>query len=97
MISYQNFIGIDMGKDTFFVCVNDSKTTQSYANTSDGIALFMNDHGALLPTALCVVETTGGYELSLVYSLCQGSYAVHRAVSMVIENGATSVNENAAT
>jgi len=79
MTSYQNFIGIDIGKDSFFVCVNGSKSTSSYANTSDGIDLFMNEQAFLLPSSLCIVETTGGYELALVYALCQGSYAVHRA------------------
>ncbi len=79
MTSYQNFIGIDMGKDTFVGSVNASNTTSSYNNTSEGFALFIADHASLLPTALCVVETTGGYELSFVYALCHESYAVHRA------------------
>ena len=79
MTSYQNFIGIDMGKFTFVVALNDTKKTTEYENSPAGIAQFIQEHHDILPQALSIVETTGGYELPLLYALNGKDYHVHRA------------------
>lgn len=79
MIEYQKFIGIDIGKFNFVAAVHNDKTTHEYENTSEGINTFIRDNKDILPNTLIIIETTGGYELELIYSLCQLNYAVHRA------------------
>lgn len=86
MTPYINFIGIDMGKFSFVVATNDQKTTQEYENSSAGIGQFIEDTQSLLTTSLLVVETTGGYELNLLYTLCQQGHAVHRADTRKVKN-----------
>lgn len=86
MTPYINFIGIDMGKFSFVVATNDQKTTQEYENSSAGIGQFIEDTQSLLATSLLVVETTGGYELNLLYTLCQQGHAVHRADTRKVKN-----------
>jgi len=79
MIEYQNFLGIDIGKFNFVVAVHNKKTTIEYENTADGIAKFIVDYKDILSNSLIVMEPTGGYEIELLYTLCDRSYAVHRA------------------
>lgn len=76
---YQNFIGIDIGKDHFAAALSTDKTVQTFANTPDGFHLFQKAYNKQLPTALVILETTGGYERELVRYLQQQSTAVHRA------------------
>jgi len=86
MTPYINFIGIDIGKFSFVVATNDQKTTQEYENSSAGIGQFIEDTQSLLATSLLVVETTSGYELNLLYALCQQGHAVHRADTRKVKN-----------
>ena len=86
MIVYQNFIGIDMGKWSFTISIYGQKTTTEYENTTIGISEFIQDHEGILPNSLCVVEATGGYELSLLYALCVANYAIHRADARKVKN-----------
>lgn len=79
MKEYQNFIGIDIGKFSFVVASLDKKTTSEYQNSAAGIAEFIDEYKEVLPDALTVLETTGGYELELLYTLCGCSFDVHRA------------------
>lgn len=79
MKEYQNFIGIDIGKFSFVVALLDRKTTSEYQNSAAGIAEFIDEYKDILPNALTVLETTGGYELDLLYTLCEYSFDVHRA------------------
>ncbi len=79
MKSYNNFIGIDMGKNNFVVAVHTQKTTKEYANTASGIAEFMEDKNEVLSTGLCVLEVTGGHEMHLLLCLCNAGIFVHRA------------------
>lgn len=79
-------MGIDIGKFSFIVAIHDKKSTFEYANTSDGIAQFIADHQDILPNTLVVMETTGGYELELLYTICQGGYAAHRADTRKVKN-----------
>ncbi len=50
-----------------------------YPNDISGIQAFLTEYSAKLQQALCVIETTGGYEAPLLLTLCQQHIAVHRA------------------
>jgi len=86
MKEYQNFIGIDIGKFKFVVAVLNKKTIAEYDNSSDGIAKFIKDYQDALPDALVIMETTGGYELELLYTLCGHNFHVHRANTRKVKN-----------
>ncbi len=79
MSLYSNYIGVDIGKDFFVVAVYDSKKTHEYVNSPRGIKAFINDFKSKLKNGLCVLETTGGYEMRLLLTLCEAGFAVHRA------------------
>jgi len=76
---YQNFIGIDISKYDFSVAVLGEKKTTRYTNDTDGFNAFVSSYQDQLKNGLVVLETTGGYELSLIYYLQQHQCAVHRA------------------
>jgi transposase len=97
MESYNNFIGIDIGKFNFVVSVHGKKTTKEYENTSAGIDQFIQDFSAELPNALSVLEPTGGYELQLLLALCEQNYAVHRAHTRKVKNFIRSFGNEAKT
>lgn len=76
---YNYFIGIDIGKKSFFVAIHGHKNSKEYGNDHAGINLFIKEHKQYLSKGLCILETTGGYELRLLLTLCEKNYAVHRA------------------
>lgn len=86
MKKYHNFIGIDIGKFTFVVAVHGKDSTNEYDNSFDGIAKFIEEFQEDLPYSLSILETTGGYELELLYTLCQHNFAVHRADTRKVKN-----------
>jgi len=76
---YQNFIGIDISKETFVVAQQSKKRTQEFNNSLIGFEEFSSEYQELLPETLVILEATGGYEMSLVrYLLSLGAF-VHRA------------------
>jgi transposase len=79
MALYNNFIGIDIGKFTFIVAIHGQKSTKTFDNTKEGIALFIKEYKHYLKSGLSILETTGGYEMSLLLKLCDKQFAVHRA------------------
>lgn len=79
MSQYQNFIGIDIGKFTFVVTLHGSKQIHEYENTEAGIKDFLKNFKRELPNSLVILETTGGYEMRLLLTLCDKKYKVHRA------------------
>jgi transposase len=79
MTLYNNFVGVDIGKFTFVVAVYNQKNSKEYDNTPDGIKEFMKEYRGVLSKGLCIVETTGGYEMRLLLTLCDKNIAVHRA------------------
>lgn len=76
---YQNFIGIDIGKNTFYVGLHGQKETHSYPNSSQGFKQFVENYQPFLIHSLVVLETTGGYEKALIAFLQKRELAVHRA------------------
>lgn len=97
MVAYKYFVGIDMGKFSFVVSQHSSKVTTEYENSSVGIAQFINEHHDILPESFCVLETTGGYELELAYSLLAHGFKVHRADTRKVKNFIRSFGSTAKT
>lgn len=97
MIAYTNFIGIDVGKFNFVVSVHGKNKVEEYANTPCGIKSFLKDYRPLLPISLCVLETTGGYEMRLLLNLCDKGYAVHRANTRKVKHFIYSLGNKAKT
>lgn len=86
MKEYQSFIGIDIGKFTFVAALYNQQVTAEYKNTDEGISQFITDYKDILSNTLTIVETTGGYELELLYALCSQNHSVHRANTRKVKN-----------
>ena len=97
MTLYSNYIGVDIGKDFFVVAVYDSKKTHEYDNNPTGIKAFINDFKNKLKNGLCVLETTGGYEMRLLLTLCDAGFAVHRANTRKVKRFIQSYGNDAKT
>ena len=97
MKSYTSFIGIDIGKLTFFVAVHGQRTVKEYENIPSGINQFLNDFKKTLATSLCILETTGGYEMRLLLALSGKRYAIHRANTRHVKNFIRSYGNTAKT
>jgi transposase len=97
MLLYKNFFGIDIGKFSFVVSQYGSKSTIEYENSAAGILLFVEEHSDLLPDSLCVLETTGGYELEVLYSLISQGFKVHRADTRKVKSFIRSFGTSAKT
>lgn len=69
MTSYNNLIGIDIGKFNFIVALHGNKKVVEYENNLTGINSFLEDYQQLFPSSLCILEATGGYELELLFTL----------------------------
>lgn len=82
MKTYQNFIGIDIGKFSFFISIQGQKEVVEFKNDAEGINNFLKINRKILKSAFCVLETTGGYEFQLLYALCDIDTAVHRGVML---------------
>lgn len=94
---YQNFIGIDIGKEAFVVACHGATAAREYANTPSGIAAFIKDHKAQLADSLVVLETTGGYEQAALDRLCLKGYRVHRANTRKVKSFIRSYGDGAKT
>lgn len=97
MTFYTNFFGIDIGKFSFVVSLYGSKITTEYQNSFAGIVEFVEGNKDILSNSLCVVETTGGYELELVYSLVTQGFKVHRADTRKVKSFIQSFGSSAKT
>jgi transposase len=75
---YNNYVGIDIGKTFFVVAVHGERKTYQYANDAEGINRFSKDLKKR-KNPLCILETTGGYEMRLLLGLCELGIATHRA------------------
>jgi transposase len=97
MSHYQNFIGIDIGKFNFVATLHGTKKIHEYENTHAGIKDFLKDFKRELPNALLVLETTGGYEMRLLLTLCDKKYKVHRANTRKVKSFIRSYGNTAKT
>lgn len=64
-----HFVGIDISKSSFDICILPEKKTASFKNTPDGIAAFLTLLAPLEDLERLVLEPTGGYERPLVAAL----------------------------
>lgn len=97
MSLYQNFIGIDIGKFIFVATIHGSKTTHEYKYDANGIVEFLKDFKDSLPNSLVVLETTGGYEMELLLTLCDKKIVVHRANTRKVKSFIRSFGNSAKT
>lgn len=97
MKSYSNFIGIDIGKFSFFVAVYGQGGVEEFENTPGGIKCFFKKFKKILPEALCVLEPTGGYEIKLLWKLCEQGFTVHRAHTRRVKDFIRSLGNGAKT
>ncbi len=97
MKSYNHFIGIDIGKNSFFTAIHGGKTTNEYSNNATGIAEFIKEKREILSAGLCVLEVTGGYEMLLLLRLCEKELAVHRASGRQVKSFIRSYGNEAKT
>lgn len=97
MKTYHNFIGIDIGKFNFVVAVYNTKATQEFENNSEGIMSFLLYYNSILNESLCILETTGGYEMELLMILYNNKIPVHRASTRKVKNFIRSFGNDAKT
>jgi transposase len=97
MSLYSNFFGIDIGKFSFVISLVGAKSTREYANSAVGINELIEDHKDILQNSLSVLETTGGYELELLYSLVDQGFKVHRADTRKVKSFIRSFGTSAKT
>jgi transposase len=76
---YQNFIGIDISKNTFSVASHCADTAHNFSNDTAGFKSFLKTYKPYLSKTLFILETTGGYELELIRYLQDKNLDVHRA------------------
>lgn len=86
MTKYHNFIGIDIGKDSFVVNLYANKNVDEFENTNSGIRKFFKQYKDILSNSLSILEATGGYEAKVLNSLVMKKYPAHRADARKVKN-----------
>lgn len=97
MTLYNNFVGVDIGKFSFVVAIHGQKQVKEYDNDPSGIKSFIKDYQKYLSQGLCILETTGGYEMRLVLTLCEAGFSVHRANTRKVKHFIRSLGNSAKT
>lgn len=77
--SEKRYIGVDVSKESLDVFVLPNKHYLQFENNASGIKKFLRQIQALPTQALIVMESTGGYERPLAYTLAKA----HQAVAIV--------------
>ncbi len=77
--SYQNFIGIDIGKFKNVVAVHKQKSVVEFDNNASGWQQLFKKFSDILSNSFVTLENTGKYELGLSHFLIDKNIAVHRA------------------
>lgn len=85
------------GKFSFVVAIHGQKQVKEYDNDPSGIKSFIKDYQKYLSQGLCILETTGGYEMRLVLILCEAGYSVHRANTRKVKHFIRSLGNAAKT
>lgn len=78
------FVGIDISKSSFDVCVLPDRRTGCFANTTDGIARLLAFVAPFDGIERFVLEPTGGYECLVVASLLSAGMPVARINALQI-------------
>ncbi|MDE1158251.1 MAG: IS110 family transposase [Neorhizobium sp.] len=78
-MSYTNrFVGIDISKSSFDICILPDNRSASFANTTAGIARFMAFVAQLETVERFLLEPTGGYERRVMEALLSAQMPVAR-------------------
>jgi len=107
-MTFIHFIGIDISKNFFDVAYHaagarsakakeSQHQAQKFANTPKGYRDFCATYSDMLPDALVVLESTGGYETALVAALVKDNVAVHRADPLTAKHFIRSLGKRAKT
>lgn len=106
-MTYLHFIGIDISKNFFDVAwleteapgeaKNKPHPARKFSNDAEGFAVFIDAYGEQLPSALIVMESTGGYENALIAALLERRLAVHRADPLTAKHFIRSLGKRAKT
>lgn len=90
---YHNFIGIDIGKFEIAVAVYGVKAVNMYKNEESDLKKFYQEYKKYLKNGLVILETTGGYEKSIIDYLLDKGIAVHRANTRIVKNFIRSIGK----
>jgi transposase len=75
--SEQNFVGIDVSKDTLDLAVRGQSKTLQFGNTQEGIKRLLEYlHKGVAGVAVVLMEATGGLEREAAAQLCLAGFAV---------------------
>lgn len=97
-MTYTDFIGIDIGKDSFDTALHGAPAKPSrFQNGEEGFAAFLAAFSKPLAGALVVVEATGGYEAALLAFLLANGITVHRADPLTAKHFIRSLGKRAKT
>lgn len=94
---YQNFIGIDISKNNFFVAIHENEHVYTFSNDSDGFKQFSKTLKNNLTDSLIILETTGGYEIALIDHLQLANVSIHRANTRKVKHFIRSYGKYAKT
>lgn len=83
-----NFVGVDMAKNDFYACINDTTEPQKFNNDSKGIKSFFsylkqNDFGK--DDTLIGVESTASYHLKLCIDSCNNDYKINVINPLIVK------------
>ena len=90
------YVGIDVSKAHFDVCVSSEARVWREANTPEGIARLLERVSHVGPR-LVVMESTGGYEYDLAAQLAAAAHAVAVVNPRQVREFARSIGRNAKT
>lgn len=85
-MTYQHFIGIDIGKFEFAAAMHNSKLNKLYPNTAAGCSDLFDNINVDLDKTLIILENTGGYECQVIDFFRQKDIKVHRADTRKVKN-----------
>jgi transposase len=94
---FQHFFGVDVGKETLVVCQYGLPQTETYVNDSTGIAALLAKHLPALEPTYVVVDSTGGWERTLIEALLEKKVAVHCADGRKVKAFSRSLGQLAKT
>ena len=97
MTYYKHFIGIDIGKFEFVVCLHDQNDTMTFDNNAQGINKFIETYATQPESALCILEPTGGYEMAVLSSLSLNGTPCHRSNARKVKHFIHSYSNGAKT
>ncbi len=88
MTKTNNFVGIDMAKNDFYACINDTTEPQKFNNDTKGIKLFfsyLKQNDFAKDDTLIGVESTASYHLKLCIDSCSHDYKINVINPLIVK------------